>query len=412
MIDGQRDFDLTDAEVVRDPYSLFRELREESPVVWSRALRGWMVLGYEEVRQAVRGQEFSVDTIRPFLEAMDDDLTIRELGEYIRHWAIFTDPPRHTRLRSVLNKGFAPPKISALEGLVRRYVRRLLDDFAERGEADLIADFAFPLPAMVIAGMMGVPEEIIPKIKNWSDDLAGFIASTPGTEKYEIARKGGRAMADCFRELIRDRSANPQEDLVSQLVQARAEGKFESDEELVSNCILLLFAGHETTTNLIANGFYHLLRNPDQYRLVRDDASIAPMAVEELLRFDSPAHGLTRIATKGGELGGQHIAPGDRVFAFVTAANRDPAIFDSPDRLHLKRKPNHHLSFGSGIHLCLGAPLARLEARIALEILPKCLRELALVDREPEWKPLLVLRGMNDLHVTFAPDSAANDASA
>jgi hypothetical protein len=397
------DFDLTDPHIVRDPYPLFEALRQQAPVVWSNALDGWMAVSYDAVKQAARGSEFSVDTLSPFFATRTGDVTIQELATYVRHWLIFTDPPKHTRMRAVMNRGFAASRIAGMEALVRKYVQRLLDAIGDRDEIDLIADFAFALPAMVIAGMIGVPDAVIPHVQGWSDDLGEFIASAPGSEKYQKAQAGGRAMADCFRELIAERRRQPTDDLLSGLVQARDQGYFASDEELISNCILLLFAGHETTTNLITNGMYHLLQNPAQYALLRDNPDVSVTAVEEMLRYENPVNGLTRLVLRDTELAGHPLREGERVFAFIPAANRDPAKFAEPNRMDITRKPNPHLSFGSGIHLCLGAPLARLEARVVFDMLPKWLHAPELVTTEPEWKALLVLRGMKALRIRFTP---------
>lgn len=397
------DFDLTDPHIVRDPYPLFEALRQQGPVVWSDALNGWMAVSYDAVKQAARGSDFSVDTLTPFFATRTGDVTIQELATYVRHWLIFTDPPKHTRMRAVMNRGFAASRIAGMEGLVRRFAQRLLEAIGDRDEIDLIADFAFPLPAMVIAGLIGVPDAVIPHVQGWSDDLGEFIATAPGSEKYEKAQAGGRAMADCFRELIAERRRRPTDDLLGGLVQARDQGHFASDEELISNCILLLFAGHETTTNLITNGMYHLLRNPEQYALLRDNPDLTMTAVEEMLRYDNPVNGLTRVALRDTELAGHPLREGERVFAFIPSANRDPAMFTEPNRMDITRKPNPHLSFGSGIHLCLGAPLARLEARVVFDLLPKWLHGPELITTEPEWKALLVLRSMKALRIRFTP---------
>ncbi len=397
------DFDLTDAQVVRDPYPLFEALRQQGPVVWSNALEGWMAVSHEAVKQAARGSDFSVDTLTPFFATRTGDVTVQELATFVRHWLVFTDPPKHTRMRAVMNRGFAASHIVRMEGLIRKYVQGLLDAIGDRDEFDLIADFAFPLPAMVICGLIGVPDAIIPHVQGWSDDLGEFIASAPGSDKYEKAQAGGRAMASCFRELIAERRRQPAEDMLSELVRARDQGAFESDEELISNCILQLNAGHETTTNLNTNGMYHLLQNPEQYALLRDDPDVGATAVEEMLRYDNPVNGLTRIVLRDTVLAGHPLREGERVTAFIPAANRDPAVFAEPNRLDIRRKPNPHLSFGSGIHLCLGAPLARLEGRVVFDMLPKWLHAPELLTTAPEWKALLVLRGMKSLRIRFTP---------
>jgi cytochrome P450 len=367
-------------------------------------MNGWLVVEYEAVREAARTQKFSVDSMGPFFEAKRKDPVVKELEAYVRHWLVMVDPPRHSRLRAAMSKGLAASRINAMEPTIRRFADQLFDNFEQHDEVDFIREFAYPLPAMVVGKLMGVPDALLPEIKEWSDDLAQFVSAGPGNreQRWEIARKGSRNMAACFQELIGKRRKQGGEDMLTQWVKNRDDGIFETDEELIGNCQQMVFAGHETTTNLFANGLYHLLRNPDQMTLLREGADPAT-AVEEFLRYESPVHTFTRVVKEDMVFHGQELQAGQRVFAFATAAHRDPAVFANPDALDITRTPNPHMAFGAGIHSCLGAPLARLEGKIVFEMLPQRFEDIQLLDPEPPFKPLLLLRGMEHLKLAFTP---------
>ncbi len=400
------DFDLMNPGTVQNPYPLFRELREQGPVHWSPAMNGWLVVAYDAVREAARTQKFSVDSMGPFFAAKRKDPVVKELETYVRHWLVMVDPPRHSRMRAAMSKGLAASRINAMEPTIRRYVEHLFDNFEQHDEVDFIREFAYPLPAMVVGNLMGVPDALLPEIKEWSDDLAQFVSAGPGNreQRWEIARKGSREMVACFQDLIGQRRRQGGEDMLAQWVKNRDDGIFETDEELIGNCQQMIFAGHETTTNLFANGLYHLLRNPEQMTLLRDGADPGA-AVEEFLRFESPVHTFTRVVKADMDFHGKAMQAGQRVFAFATAAHRDPAVFQDPDQLDITRSPNPHLAFGAGIHSCLGAPLARLEGRIVFEMLPQRFEDIQLLDPEPRFKPLLLLRGMEHLKLGFTPSA-------
>ena len=400
------DFDLHNAAHVRDPYPVFARLREEDPVHRSDSLGGWMLTRYADVAQVLRSDAFSADTIRPFVEARAaNDPDVARLGRLAPLWAVFNDPPDHTRLRTALNQGFTNRQVGQLRGFVAEVTERLLQPLTTRHDCELVRDFAYPLPALVIARLLGVPDHDVDRFKKWSDDLGEFVTTGTDPQRYATASAAMEEMGDYFSAMILDRRARPADDLLTPLVAALDAGVMESEDELVSNCILLLFAGHETTTNLLASAVYHLASRPEEVDRLRRDPSLYPTAVEEILRFDNPAHGLTRLVKSATEIGGVRVTTGERIFAFVTAANRDPAMHVNPDRLDVGRNPNRHLSFGLGIHFCLGAPLARLEAMVALPRLVDTLGSLRVVE-EPSWKPLLVLRSIEALNVEYDPQPA------
>lgn len=393
------DLDLTNPDHVRDPYPVLRALRAEDPIHWSDHLDGWVLTRYADVNRALRAPELSVDTIRPFIAAKSSgDPDIARLGRLAPLWAVFNDPPDHTRLRSALNRGFTNRQVEALRGFVTDVVHRLLDAMGRRPDVEFVRDFAYPLPALVIARLLGVPDRDVERFKAWSDDLGEFVTTSVHPDRYARASGAMEEMGEYFARMVAARREAPEDDLLSGLVAALNSGVFETEDELVSNCILLLFAGHETTTNLLTSGLYHLLRDPGELERLRRDPGLAPSAVEELLRYDNPAHGVTRVVLDEIEFGGVTFHRGDRVFAFLTAANRDPEVFSDPEMLDLGRQPNRHLSFGASIHFCLGAPLARLEGAVAFPLLLERFSEIRLL-AEPVWKPLLVLRSIESLPI-------------
>jgi hypothetical protein len=276
----------------------------------------------------------------------------------------------------------------------------LLDSIGERSEFDFIADFAGPLPALVIMDMLGAPREELGRLKHLSDEMALFIGSArDASAKYERASAATREMAGIFRELVSARRAAPQRDLLSELVALDDAGDRLSDDELVATCILLLFAGHETTTHHLANGLRALLAFPEELEKLRANRSLAPAAVEELLRYDGPIGAQVRIVKEPHALHGKQFRAGDRVFLLMNAANRDPRAYDDPERLDLERNGVPHLTFGFGAHICLGFPLARLEGQIALPAVLARWRHLELAGEPPEWMDSMVLRGMKTLQL-------------
>ena len=396
---------------IADPFPVFRRLREEDPVHWSPRLKAWVLTRYDDVKAVCLDKEVSSDRLRPFFATLPgpEAERISQIIRYLSHWMVFRDPPEHTRLRRLTSKVFHLQSMNAMrpkaEELVEWLFGRIRERIGERGEIDFIADFAGPLPALVIMAMLGVPREDLAKVKRMSDDMALFIGSSRmSPEKYDIAEAATKEMAGFFRELIEDRRRAPRGDLLSQLVALEDEGDRLTEDELVATCILLLFAGHETTTNHIANGLLSLLRFPDQLEALRADASLAPRAIEELLRYDGPSGAQVRVVKVPQELRGKALKAGDRVFIMLNAANRDPEAYEQPDRLWLDRGGPAHLTFGFGMHICLGFPLARMEGQVAI---PAVLRrwkriELATAPDRLEWLNSMVFRGMKAMPLRVA----------
>jgi len=317
---------------------------------------------------------------------------------------LFRDPPDHTRLRALVSKAFTPRTIEVMRDHIQDIVDRLLGRALAQGGMDVMEDLAYPLPVTVICEMLGVPVGDHASIRGWSADIArsldaiGLPSDQSIVERGRIAR---RQLADYFRALVPERRARPQPDLLSGLLAAEEQGDKLTEPEVIAMCLLLFIAGHETTVNLIGNGLLALLRHPEQLARVQADPALVPNAVEELLRYDSPVQRTARITTEEVDLAGHHITKGAMVVVALGAANRDPAQFADPDRLDVTRRDVRHISFGFGIHFCLGAPLARVEGQIALGALLRRAPGLTLDEPTLEWRESSVLRGLKRLRVRF-----------
>jgi len=396
------DYKPNDPAVLADPFPLYARLRDEDPAHWSPRLKAWVLTRYEDVKRVCLDSTMSSDRLRPFFATLPpaEAATMAELARYLTLWMVFRDPPEHTRLRRLAAKVFHVRSIHALRPNVESLTQWLLDSLGERAEFDFIADFAGPLPALVIMDMLGAPREELGRLKRLSDEMALFIGSArDAPEKYERAAAATREMAGIFRELVIARRAAPQRDLLTELVALDDAGDRLSDDELVATCILLLFAGHETTTHHLANGLRALLAFPQELERLRANPSLAPAAVEELLRYDGPIGAQVRIVQEPRPLHGKLLKAGERVFLLMNAANRDPRAYGEPDRLDLDRNGVPHLTFGFGAHLCLGFPLARLEGQIALPAVLTRWRRLEIAGPPPEWMDSMVLRGMKAMRL-------------
>lgn len=402
-------------EVIADPFPVFRELREHDPVHWSDHLGAWVLTRYDDVVFALKDARLSANRIGGFMERLPPErkAEVAALGESLKHWIVFSDPPVHTRLRTLLNKAFTPRVVEGMRPWIEETVEDLLDAVAPRGHMDVIRELAYPLPAAAIARMIGVPRADVERFKHWSDELAAFVGSALNTpNKRERGERAIREMNAYLGALATERRAAPRDDIMSALVAVEERGDTLSHEEVLGSCILLLFAGHETTTNLIGNGLLALLRHPDQLRRLRDEPALLRPAIEELLRYDGPVSAMARVALEDVSLGGKTIHRGDRVFNMLNAANRDPRQFADPEGLDIARGENHHVTFGFGMHYCLGAPLARAEAQITFAALLRRLPEINLQSANLEWSDSLSLRGLRSLEVSFEVAAATRPAAA
>jgi cytochrome P450 len=401
------DFNPTDPAFHADPFPLFRRMQDDDPIHWSPRLKSWVLTRYDDIKAVCQNQSMSSDRLTPFFKSIPSEEAARigNIMRYLSQWMVFKDPPDHTRLRRLTSRVFHVKSMHAMRPVVERLVMRLLDGLEGKRELDFITDFAGPLPALVIMAMLGVPEQSLPQMKQWSDEMALFIGSSRPTieksaaEKYDVAEAGTRNMAQFFLALIAARRASPQADLISELVHLRDGDDKLSDDELVATCILLLFAGHETTTNHIANGLLSLLKFPDQADKLRATPKLANAAIEELLRYDGPSGAQVRSVGVAHEMHGKTLNVGDRVFMMLNAANRDPRAYDAPDTLEIERDGKPHVTFGFGMHICLGFPLARMEGQVALPAVLQRWRSIQLTAQQPDWINSLVFRGMKTMPV-------------
>ena len=384
-------------EVREDPYPQYQALREADPVHRSPFLNMWILTRYEDVSLVLRDQRFSADRTKwEGFQALEGFQPVRSL--------LSLDPPDHTRLRTLVTKAFTPRVVEQLRPQAQAIVDEALDRAASHREMELIEDLAYPLPVAVIAGMLGVPPDDWPRFREWSRVLVSSLdpVALPDSDQITAVRAAEDALSEYLSGVVAERRREPQDDLISALIAVEERGDVLNERELLVMLNLLLVAGHETTVNLIGNGMLALLRNPEQLALLRRRPELLESAVEELLRFDSPVQLTGRIAVGACEVGGQEIGRGELVLTLLGAANRDPQQFPDPDRLDLTRSPNQHFSFGRGIHFCLGAPLARLEGRIAISSLVSRFAELKQVG-EAVRSQTITLRGLTRLPLAVTP---------
>ena len=398
-------YDPTDEAIRRNPFPLYESLQEHDPIHWSPAVRSWIITRYDDVRQVVMSPTMSSDRLRPFYEALRDERReiLSGVMRYLNEWLVFKAAPEHTRLRKMMNAVFSLQLVQSLEPQIRRTVEDLFAQ-VERGRAfDFVRDVAVLLPAYVILDMMGLPRSDFPMIKEWSDDLRLFIGTSRSDEnKYQKARSGADHMSAYFRGVITLRRANPTDDVISKMMGARDDQGPLNEDELVAMCMLVLFGGHETTTNLLGSAVVALLEHPDQQQLLRSNPQLMDSAVEEFLRYDGPSNSIARVVAVDHELHGKSLKAGDRVFAMINAANRDPRRFERPHELDLRRSPNRHLTFGQGLHFCLGAPLARLEAKACVSTLLARFPAMSFGPGEVHWMDALVMRGPSSLPLVLS----------
>lgn len=392
-----------DPATLADPYALFGRMRDEDPCHWSPRLRSWVLTRYDDVKAVCLDRErLSSDRLRPFFAQMPpaERSRIEDIVRYLSLWMVFKDPPDHTRLRRLAGKVFSAKAMQAMRPQAQAISDWLLARLDGREQIDLVADYAGPLPCLVIMAMLGVDRAALADVKRMSDEMALFIGSSRvSAEKYDTAEAATQEMAAFFLKLIAQRRVQPQADAISELVHLRDGDDRFSDDELVATCILMLFAGHETTTNHIANGMLSLMRFPGEMQRLRDDPTLAAAAVEELLRYDGPSGAQVRLVAEPHTLHGKTLEQGQRVFLMLNAANRDPRAYPDPDRLDLLRDGVPHLTFGFGTHICLGFPLARTEGAVAFPALLQHYRHLEPLTDRPEWLNSLVFRGMKALPV-------------
>ncbi|WP_437634635.1 cytochrome P450 [Sorangium sp. So ce854] len=382
-------------EMRRNPYPLYDQIRSSTPVLHHPPSGAWLVFDHDGVKRALHDHEAFSSVVSP-------------PGNRTSEWLVFSDPPRHTKLRALLSRAFTPRAVAELEPRIRRLSRELLDRTIERGEMDLVEDYAVPLPLLVIAEMLGAPTEDQPRFKRWSDvilDLSYTVSSSAEAARAIGAFTAVSAeMQGYLRGLVAQRRAAPRDDLLTRLVEAEVDGERLNEDEILGFFQLLLVAGHETTTNLISNAILCFLEHPTELARLRAEPQLLPSAIEEVLRYRSPVQTMFRVTRRDVPMHGQVIPAGEPALVMIGSANRDPKQFRDPGRFDIARDPNPHVAFGHGIHFCLGAPLARLEARVALSDLLARLTGLSRASDAP-WEPrrAIHVHGPSRLPIRFAP---------
>ncbi len=382
---------LVSPEFVADPYPILHQLREEDPVHWSDSIGGWIVTRYDDIVPTFRevsrfSNEGRLAKVVEYLPA-ESRAKFKPFEDHFRAKSlIHSDPPDHTRLRSLVTTVFNATRVEAMRPRIQAIIDQILDSVQGAGQMDVIRDVAVPLPFAVLGGILGVPLSDQSHVKEWADGLLAFQGvNKPSEAILEYSQKSLIAIKGYMTELIKEKRRQPAEDLLSHLLAAESAGDKLSEQELIYTCITLLVAGHETTTSFIGNGIYTLLNHPDQWRLLQEEPSLLNSALEEILRYESPVSRQPRLTKHDTELGGKQISQGQVVFQMVNSANRDPAYFADPDEFNIRRQPNRHIAFGLSIHFCVGAVLARTEGQVVFRTILDRLPKLQLVDNKPDW---------------------------
>src|ERR1700722_2480005 len=392
-------------EILQDPYPTYARLHEEGPIHYVEVAGKWAVwsiFSHAECALIAKDARLSAKRAQQMLLPLplSRQSEFSELARMLSLWLIFMDPPEHTRLRKLLNKGFSPAAVEALRPQVQSIVDQMLSPLKSGSQVELMNEFANPIPVQIILEMLGIPQELRDTFADWSRAIAAFRGNpNRSAEDAKAAQDALIGLTDFFRKTVAERRRNKGADLISLLIDIEEEGEVLTEEELYAQCIALLFAGHETTRNLIGNGMYTLLRHPHETAELREKPEIIRSAVEEILRYESPVQFTARVLKEEIELCGQQIRKGWSVLCMLGAANRDPKQFKEPDRLDLKRLNNQHLAFSAGPHFCIGAQLARLEGQVAILKLVQRFPEMKLAGPRPEWAPTFGFRGLKNLPV-------------
>ncbi|MBI00419.1 MAG: cytochrome [Acidimicrobiaceae bacterium] len=399
-----------DDEVLRpdridDPHPYFQLMRENDPVHWNEKYRAWFIYRYDDVTEALRESRFSSARIQPALDRLSPEQRAERQPTYdvLMDWLVFRDPPDHTRLRKLVSRAFTPRAIESWRLRATQVVDDTLAELSGKESVNLISDFAYPIPAVVIAEIMGVPPNDRDIFKEWSDAVMVLVFGARGLEDRRLkAQHGLMELASYLGDLVKFHRSKPADNIIADLIAAQEGDDRLSDQEIVANLVLFLFGGHETTTNLIGNGVNALLNNPQQLQKYRrDPESLTKSMVEEVLRYDGPSKMEVRTISDDITMRGKTLRKGDMAYLVQHAANRDPEHFEEPDIFDIEREPNHHIGFGFGIHFCLGAALARLEGSIALERLLTCYPDLSADGEDPHWIPTMLSRGMESFPVSL-----------
>ena len=404
--DAWTQYDLKTSAAMADPYPVYARILSEAPVHWNKGMGGWVIARYDDVTSCLRDPRLSANRLAPLANLLSEQ-QLRRMAPILAttsRWTVNLDPPEHTRIRGLTQKGFAPRVLSAMRLRIEDLTNALLDNLQGKKTIDLVADFALPLPAMVIAELLGAKAEDFARFSSWSDDIARLFSVGEFTDALiDQSNRPFIEMGNYLRGIIEDRRRSRRHDLISHLLDVQQQGAPLSDEEMEAECIFLLVAGHETTVNLIGTSTLALLQAPVQAEKLRDDPALMANAIEEFIRYDGPVKWSARMASEDLEIRGGRIDAGDLVVLLKGAANRDPAQFPDPDRLDITRTGGRHVGFGYGIHFCEGAPLARMEMEIAMTTLLRRMPKLRLdapIDALA-WNENTHLRSLKALPVAF-----------
>lgn len=391
-------------EFLTNPYPFYHQLREQEPVYWSEETRHWLLTRYEDVQAGLRDTtRFSSQSSETFVVRDEFMQHLRPIVTQFSMWAVMKDNPEHKRLRSLINQAFRPESLKDIHVRARQTAEWLIDQVYSKGEMDFVNDYAYSLPALLFAvEILGMERSDLPTFKTWSVDLA---RATGRIDNLEIMKKGQDAllaMSDYLTKAIQTRIDHPREDFLSYMVKSWREENKLTLEEVVAQMVMLLAGGHTTTQNVISTGLLALFKHPEQLEFLKKNPQLTKQGGEELYRFTSPAQAPTRIAATDFELGGKQIKKGQGVMPMVAAANRDPSVFERPDELNLTREKNPHLGFGSGIHVCPGAFLARVEIPLAFEVLFQRIPNIRPKSSQEDWNMNLSFRGLSTFPVVWS----------
>lgn len=403
-------YDLLSEQVAADPHPLLHRMRAADPVHWSGQLNAWVLTRYADIVQALKDPRLTAARMVGQLDRLPDEQRrqVEPLRASIALWMGHTNPADHARMQRVIKRYFTPGTVEALRPQAQEITDELIDGFIGRGECEIVSELARPLPARVIAGMLGIPAADRDLLPSWSRAISAVFQPLDLPSLLH-SQQSILEMSEYLRPLVAARRRHPQDDLISMLVAAQDQGTIHSEDEILANCVLLLFAGHETTVGLISKGLRLLLDHPDQLELLRADPGLLPGAIEEMLRYDGPAAATTRLAVAPVELAGRTIDADQLVFVALAAGNHDPAHCPDPDRFDITRAARH-LAFGQGTFYCLGAALARMEAQVCFSTMFRRMSDLRAQPAGVCWqRQTLFSRSLTALPVTFSPAASAPD---
>jgi pimeloyl-[acyl-carrier protein] synthase len=392
-------------EVRANPYALYRALREQDPVHWDAQMGFWTLTRYADVTALLHdariAKAWGLETALNRMPKSDREFAAPVYATFGQQM-LYADPPYHTQLRGLVNKAFTPRVVEKMRPHIEEIADELLNQVQAKGQMDIVHDYAYPLPIAVIMELFGLPKPEQARVKQWSDDFAGAIGIVRQTPQVmKRARESYAEFRDYLSMLADKLEKNPQDNLLSGLVNVTDGGKSLSRDELAANVLIVLIGGHETATDGIGNGVIQLLAHPDQLQALRDDPTLLPVAVEEILRYESPAQIVWRVAHEDIDLDGKHIAKGQLLNLILGAANRDPAQFSTPEEFNIHRAEHKHIAFGLGNHYCVGSPLGRLDVEIGLGTLLRRLPNLKRTSDTLEWQEAPTFRGVKALPIAF-----------